>query len=605
MNGEELMWSASHCGVEVVAPSRLYMTTDKGKWGKKFGTVRFRYAHTKEYNGTIAKFGDFAIELRAYNDGIAYRFISDVRGEYNVIDELAEFAFAGEDMAWVPYVNYKPDATTDYSTQFYTSFENTYDHVALKDIDWRRLMFTPAVVEHNGLKLCIVESNLEDYPGMFLSNRDQDGVIDTEFATVPDEVVQGDYNMLQGVVKSRKPYIAECRGKRTFPWRGVVIAEEDSDLVDSRLVWNLADECRLKDTSWIKPGKVAWEWWNNWGLEGVNFEVGINNATYKYYIDFASRYGIEYVILDEGWSVKGEADLMKVVPEIDIEELVAYGEERGVGIILWAGYWALQRDVEGLCKHYANLGVKGWKVDFLDRDDQQMVRFVYDLAKVAAKYHLIVDYHGVYKPTGLERTYPNAINFEGVHGLETMKWLGREHDQLTYDVTIPFIRGVAGPMDYTPGAMQNAYRADYEPRYSRPMSQGTRCHQLAMYVVYNQPLAMLCDSPTAYEKEPKYTKFLAAIPTVWSGGECVEGGIGEYVVVRRESDDAVYIAGLNGNTEREVVVSLEGEEYRSIEIYMDSCEAASKYEYACADTVTGDLKIWMAEGGGFVIKIKR
>lgn len=598
-----LSWSLSKDGVEVVAPSRLAMVTSNGVWGEDVKECKLTSDELSLYSALTADFGDYKVELRAYDDGVAYRFISDVSGEYNVIDELAEFAFAGEDMAWVPYVNYKPDATTDYATQFYTSFENTYDYVALKDVDWRRLIFTPAVVERNGLRLCIVESNLEDYPGMFLSNRDQDGVIDTEFATVPDVVEQGDYNMLQGVVTSRKPYIAECRGKRTFPWRGVVIAEQDSDLVNSRMVWNLADECRLNDTSWIKPGKVAWEWWNDWGLEGVDFTPGINNETYKYYIDFASRYGIEYVILDEGWSVKGEADLMKVVPEINIKELVDYAAERNVGIILWAGYWALNRDVEGLCKHYANLGVKGWKVDFLDRDDQEMVEFVYDLAEVAAKYHLLVDYHGVYKPTGLNRTYPNAINFEGVHGLETMKWLGAEHDQITYDVTLPFIRGAAGPMDYTPGAMQNAYRAEYEPRYSRPMSQGTRCHQLAMYVVYNQPLAMLCDSPTAYEKEPQYTKFLAEIPTVWRGSECVEGAIGEYVVVRRESDDAVYIAGLNGNDAREVVVSLEGEEYSAIEIYSDDASVASKYQYSTS--VDGQLRVWMAEGGGFVIKMKR
>ena len=599
----QLRWSLSRDGVEVVAPSRLVMVTSEGVWGEGVSECKVTSKELSLYSTLTADFGDYRVELRAYEDGVAYRFISDIRGEYTIIDELVEFAFAGEDKAWVPYVNYKPDATTDYATQFYTSFENTYDYVALKDIDWRRLMFTPAVVEHNGLKLCIVESNLEDYPGMFLSNRDQDGVIDTEFATVPDVVEQGDYNMLQGVVKSRKPYIAECKGRRTFPWRGVVIAEQDSDLVNSRLVWNLADECRLKDTSWIKPGKVAWEWWNDWGLEGVDFKVGINNDTYKYYIDFASHYGIEYVILDEGWSVKGEADLMQVVPEIDIEELVAYGNERGVGIILWAGYWALQRDVEGLCRHYAKMGVKGWKVDFLDRDDQQMVEFVYDLAEIAAKYHLLVDYHGIYKPTGLERTYPNAINFEGVHGLETMKWLGAEHDQITYDVTIPFIRGVAGPMDYTPGAMQNAPRAEYEPRYSRPMSQGTRCHQLAMYVVYNQPLAMLCDSPTAYEKEPKYTKFLAEIPTMWRDSKCVEGAIGEYAVVRREAEDTVYIAGLNGNTAREVVVSFEDEEYSAIEIYSDDKSAASKYQYST--NADGQLRVWMAEGGGFVIKMKR
>lgn len=599
-----LQWSAYHDNKEVVAPSRLAMVTDRGVWGENITQASIQHTDYIYYSCTVVDFGDYSVELRAYHKGVAYRFISNIDGDYKIIDELAEFSFNKRDKAWVPYVNYRPDATSDYATQYETSFENTYTHTALKDIDWRRLIFAPIVVERNDLKLWISESNLEDYPGMFLSNRDGDGVLDTEFAPRPKEVEQGGYNMLQGMVKSRHDYIADCHGARTFPWRIVAIGEEDRNLISNHaLVWELADECRLEDTSWIKPGKVAWEWWNDWGLEGVDFTPGINNETYKYYIDFASRYGIEYVILDEGWSVKGEADLMQVVPEINIKELVDYAAERNVGIILWAGYWALNRDIEGLCKHYSEMGVKGWKVDFLDRDDQEMVEFVYDLAEVAAKYHLLVDYHGVYKPTGLNRTYPNAINFEGVHGLETMKWLGAEHDQITYDVTIPFIRGVAGPMDYTPGAMQNAYRAEYEPRYSRPMSQGTRCHQLAMYVVYNQPLAMLCDSPTAYEKEPQYTKFLAEIPTVWRGSECVEGAIGEYVVVRRESDDAVYIAGLNGNDAREMVVSLEGEEYSAIEIYSDDASVASKYQYSTS--ADGQLRVWMAEGGGFVIKMKR
>ena len=589
-----------------VNPSRLKMETSVGTWGENVGKGKVKKSSHGEYNAAVVNFGDYSVELRAYNDGVAYRFISNIEGDYIIVDELAEFAFAAEDMAWVPYVNFKPDATSDYSTQFYTSFENTYDYVSLKDIDWRRLMFTPAVVESNGLKVCIIESNLEDYPGMFLSNRDGDGILDTEFATVPDVVEQGDYNMLQGVVKSRKPYIAECSGKRTFPWRGIVIGD-DTDIANSRLVWNLADECRLEDTSWIKPGKVAWEWWNDWGLEGVDFTPGINNETYKYYIDFASRYGIEYVILDEGWSVKGEADLMKVVPEIDIKELVDYAAERNVGIILWAGYWALQRDIEGLCKHYSELGVKGWKVDFLDRDDQQMVHFVYDVAEIAAKYHMLVDYHGVYKPTGLQRTYPNAINFEGVHGLETMKWLGREHDQITYDVTIPFIRAVAGPMDYTPGAMRNAPRDTYTPDYSRPMSQGTRCHQLAMYVVYDQPLAMLCDSPTAYEQEPEYTQFLAEIPTVWNKTEVYEGEIGEYIVVAKECEDAMYIAGLNGNVARKVAIPIDFTEYSAVEIYKDSNDAKSNYTHLTIKRKGGieSLKVPMDAGGGFVIKLKK
>ena len=608
-----LRWSARHNGVEAVALSRMAMATDRGVWGENVGCAE---SVKIEPDSCVAEvtFGEYGVELRAYDEGVAYRFISHCTGDYKILDELAEFAFDGEDMAYVPYVNFRPDATSDYATQYETSFENIYSYTAIKDIDWRRLIFAPVVVEGNGLKFWLSEANLEDYPGMFFSNRDGDGLLDTEFAPRPKEVEQGGHNMLQGMVLSRYEYIAECRGERHFPWRIVAIGESDADIANSNLVWELSDECRVADTSWIKPGKVAWEWWNDWGLEGVDFEVGINNATYKYYIDFASRYGIEYVILDEGWAVNLAADLMQVIPEIDIQELVDYAAERNVGIILWAGYWALNRDIEGLCKHYAEMGVKGWKVDFLDRDDQAMVEFVYNLAEVAANYKLLVDYHGVYKPAGLNKTYPNAINFEGVHGLETMKWLGAEHDQITYDVSLPFIRGVAGPMDYTQGAMLNAAKGCYEPNYSRPMSQGTRCHQLAMYVVYDAPLTMLCDSPTNYEKEPEFTAFLASIPTVWSDKKCLEGAIGEYVVVTTRTDDALYVAGLNGSLSRDVVVDYRVEGYAGdVEIYCDAATSevrgsdytytklSSEDFYASAECRT----LHMASGGGFLIKISK
>ena len=617
-----LQWSAYHDHKEVVAPSRLAMVTDRGVWGENITQASIQQ-HTDyiNYSCTVVDFGDYSVELRAYHNGVAYRFISNIDGDYKIIDELAEFSFSEDDKAWIPYVNFRPDATSDYATQFETSFENTYTYTALKDIDWRRLIFAPIVVERNDLKLWISESNLEDYPGMFLSNRDGDGILDTEFAPRPKEVEQGGHNMLQGMVKSRHDYIADCHGSRTFPWRVVAMGKEDRDLISNALVWELADECRLEDTSWIKPGKVAWEWWNDWGLEGVDFTPGINNETYKYYIDFASRYGIEYVILDEGWAVNLTADLMQVVPEIDIKELVDYAAERNVGIILWAGYWALNRDIEGLCKHYSEMGVKGWKVDFLDRDDQEMVEFVYDLAEVAAKYHMLVDYHGVYKPTGLNRTYPNAINFEGVHGLETMKWLGAEHDQITYDVTLPFIRGAAGPMDYTPGAMRNAAKGHYYPDYSRPMSQGTRCHQLAMYIAYYAPLTMLCDSPTAYEAEPEFTKFLAEIPTKWNLGKqfSKESKIGEYVQVMADNhidtDEASrewYIAGLNGHKARKATIQL-SPEYRvkSVEVYVDGDNAkrdGSDYKrYTISEEEynknKGVIKVKMAPGGGFVIRL--
>ena len=618
-----LRWSAHLGDKEVVAPSRLTMTTDRGVWGEgiKSADVKKFDCHTGNYfswySCAVVNFGDYSVELRAYMDGVAYRFISNIEGDYKIVDELAEFSFDGEDKAWIPYVNFRPDATPDYATQFETSFENTYTHTALKDIDWRRLIFAPIVVERKGVKVWISESNLEDYPGMFLSNRDGNGVLDTEFAPRPKEVEQGGYNMLQGMVKSRHDYIAECHGSRTFPWRVVAIGEEDCELANNDLVWELADECRLEDTSWIKPGKVAWEWWNDWGLEGVDFEPGINNETYKYYIDFASRYGIEYVILDEGWSVKGEADLYNVVPEIDIKELVDYAAERNVGIILWAGYWALNRDIEGLCKHYSEMGIKGWKVDFLDRDDQEMVEFVYDLAEIAAKYHMLVDYHGVYKPTGLNRTYPNAINFEGVHGLETMKWLGREHDQITYDVTLPYIRGAAGPVDYTPGAMRNGAKGHYHPDYSRPMSQGTRCHQLAMYIIYYSPLTMLCDSPTNYEKEPEFTRLIASMPTALrTKRQITDGAIGEYVECSYcdIQEGITYEAGLNGNEPRRVTVSIPiNIEYESIDLYVDGARAeedGTDYQHISIDFTKFktysdyQIDIDMAAGGGYLMVIK-
>lgn len=607
-----LRWWAHLNNEVVVAPSHLAMITDRGTWGQSIESANIERIDHINYSGAVVDFGDYSVELRAYKDGVAYRFISNIGGDYKIVDELAEFSFGEEDMAWIPYVNYRPDATSDYATQYETSFENTYTHTALKDIDWRRLIFAPIVVEHNGIRAWISESNLEDYPGMFLSNRDENGVLDTEFAPRPKEVEQGGHNMLQGMVLSRHDYIAACHGTRTFPWRIVAMGLKDVDVANNSLVWELADECRIEDTSWIKPGKVAWEWWNDWSLDGVDFKPGINNETYKYYIDFASRYGIEYVILDEGWSVNLAADLMQVVPEIDIKELVDYAAERNVGIILWAGYWALNRNIEGLCRHYSEMGVKGWKVDFLDRDDQQMVEFVYDLAEIAARYHMLVDYHGIYKPTGLNRTYPNAINFEGVHGLETMKWLGAEHDQITYDVTLPYIRGAAGPMDYTQGAMRNAPRDKYYPDYSRPMSQGTRCHQLAMYIIYDAPLTMLCDTPTNYEAEPEFTTFMAQIPTVWDSHRVIDGVIGEYIEVERDTEGAIYRAGLNGNTPRTVTVTIpEYYDIESIELFTDGDNASTDgtdYNYVVnpidAKEANGkSIEIEMAAGGGYLIKI--
>lgn len=317
------------------------------------------------------------------------------------------------------------------------------------------------------------------------------------------------------------------------------------------------------------------------------------------------------MILDEGWAVNRQADLMQVIPEIDIPELVAYGRERGVGIILWAGYHAFDRDMEEVCRHYAEIGVKGFKVDFMNRDDQQLVDFIYRAAETAAKYHLLLDFHGMYKPTGLNRTWPNVINFEGVHGLEQLKWSPETVDMVTYDVTIPFIRMVAGPMDYTQGAMRNAARGNYRPINSEPMSQGTRCHQLALYVVFNSPLNMLCDSPTEYMREPESLRFIASIPTVWDETVPLNGKVGEHVALARRSDDDWYIGGITGWESLDMTVDLSflpAGQYE-MTLFRDGANAHRKgidYRKETRTVASGEtITLHLAPGGGFAAHLRK
>ena len=415
--------------------------------------------------------------------------------------------------------------------------------------------------------------------------------------------------MVQEKIDSRKDYIAECQPFEKFPWRVVAVSSSDKELTDSDIVWKLATPAADTDWSWVRPGKVAWDWWNAWNIKGVDFEAGVNNDTYKYYIDFAAANHIEYVILDEGWAVKYANDLNQVVPEIDLEELVAYGRERGVGIILWAGYWPFAKDMENVCRHFSEMGIKGFKVDFMNRDDQPMVDWYRRAAEMCAKYHLLMNFHGAYKPTGLQRTYPNVVNFEGVHGLEQMKWSDPSVDQVTYDVTIPFIRMLAGPMDYTQGAMRNATKKNYKPIRTEPMSQGTRCRQLAEYVVFESPLNMMCDSPTNYMAERECTDFIAAIPTVWDETVALDGKVAEYVVMARRKADTWYVGAMAGWDGREMEIDLgflpEGE--YSMTVFRDGVNAhriASDYKKVTTDVPSDrKMKIKMAPGGGWAAVI--
>ena len=626
---DDVRWSVEDDGKSIIEPSQIAMQIGEGEvWGAKpilrkasVGKIdevipsplyKKSEVENKCTTLTLTFKGDYAIELRAYDNAAAYRFVSTRKGDYTVKNEVSEWDFAEDNTVYGSYVKFNRKGTGNaIEKQYYNSFENAYFVEPLKKMNPERLMFLPVLVDVGGKKVCITESDLMSYPGMYLYNSNGDTTLEGNFAPYPDKVTQGGHNMLQGEVQTRKPYIAEVSGPRSFPWRICIVADNDAELLDDDMVFRLSQPNAIGDTSWIKPGKVAWDWWNDWGLYGVDFEPGINNRTYEYYIDFAARNGIEYVILDEGWSVNKKADLMQVIPEIDVKHLCDYAKERGVGIVLWAGYWALNRDMEGVMKHYAEMGVKGFKIDFMDRDDQQMVDFYERAAVTAAKYKLMCDFHGAYKPCGLSRKYPNVVNYEGVNGLEQMKWSTIELDQVTYDVMIPFIRMVAGPMDYTQGAMVNAQKASYHASNSEPMSQGTRCRQLAMYVVFESPFNMLCDSPTNYEKEPVCTEFIAKIPTVWDETEALDGKVGEYCIIARRAGDVWYVGGMTNWDEREVEIDLSflGEGNYAATEFVDGPNANKLGRDFLKKEIEvkggSKLKVKMAQGGGFAMKIEK
>ncbi|WP_300699731.1 glycoside hydrolase family 97 protein [Bacteroides sp.] len=623
--GEDLTYTVKRNGKTLLSPSALAMSLSDGEvWGRN---ARLRYSKKiaankvipspfyrktevkDEYNGLQMIFhGQWGLEFRVYNDGVAYRFINHRKNPFNVVDEEVNYCFTDDVLLTMAYVN----AKGSFEDQFFNSFENIYTTASLSKVDDSRLVLLPAVAALDmSTKVCIIESDLESYPGLYLTSANKPNSLKAVFAPYPKDSRQGGHNQLQAIVTQRETYIARVNGKRTFPWRGIVVSDTDIELANSDMSYLLAAPLRLDEIDWIRPGKVAWEWWNDMNLEGVDFQTGINNATYKYYIDFASANGIEYVILDEGWAVNLKADLMAVVPDIDLKELVEYGKAKNVGIVLWAGYLAFDRDMENVCRHYSEIGVKGFKVDFMDRDDQQMVEFVHRAAETAARYHLFLDLHGMYKPAGLNRTWPNILNFEGVFGLEQMKFCRPMPDMVTYDVTVPFIRQVAGPMDYTQGAMKNVSKENSYVCFSEPMSQGTRCHQLAAYMVFDSPLNMLCDSPTNYQREPESLEFIAGIPTVWGQTLVLDGRMGEYIVTARRHNETWYVGGLTGWTAREFTLdcSFLGDGQFKVTLFKDGINAHRKGTDYTKEifSVTGgqQLKLHMAPGGGFALKIDK
>ena len=626
--GDRLTYDITCNGRQILTPSPISMTLDNGTvWGenaKLSGTSRksvdemipspfYRASELRNhYNGLTLRFKkDWNVEFRAYNDGIAYRFVNQGKKPFHVVTEVSDYCFPSDMTASVPYVKSGKDG--DYNSQFFNSFENTYTTDKLSKLNKQRLMFLPLVVDAgDGVKVCITESDLENYPGLYLSASEGANRLSSMHAPYPKRTVQGGHNQLQMLVKEHEDYIAKVDKPRNFPWRIAVVTTTDKDLAATNLSYLLGAPSRMSDLSWIKPGKVAWDWWNDWNLKGVPFKAGINMDTYKYYIDFASRNGLEYVVLDEGWYDPKSGDMLTVIPELDLPELIRYGKSKGVELVLWTVFNVLDSQLDEACRKYAEMGIKGFKVDFLDRDDQTAVEMIYRIAAKAAEYKLILDYHGIYKPTGLNRTYPNVVNYESVFGMEEMKWSEVEKNMPLYDVTFPYIRLMAGYVDYTPGAMRNLSKRDFQPMYSSPASMGTRCHQLAAYIVHDSPFTMLCDAPTNYLKEQECVDFISSIPVETDSTFIYSGKLGESIVTVRKKDINWYIGGMTNWDEREVTLDFsflgEGEKYQCT-LFKDGVNASRQAEDYVKETFVVDaytkLPIHLASGGGFALKLER
>ncbi len=537
----------------------------------------------------------FRLIFRVYDDGVAYRLKTDIDGEIRVKDEKVNFIFPEDENVFYP---------TDES--FFTHSERLYEQLRLSDINPDKLASTPFLIDRkDGLSVLITEAHLEDYPGMYVKgNSDNPLLLDVVF---PHFVLKDKLNRDRDV----KPvevadYIAVTDGSRFFPWRLVAFEQDDKDILDNQIVFRLSPESRLDDTSWIKPGKVSWDWWNACNNYGVPFISGVNTATYKYHIDFAADYGLDYIILDEGWSTP--ADLFEMNPDVNVPEICEYADKKGVGVILWVLWNALDKDLDKALDQFAEWNVKGIKVDFMQRDDQWMVNYYWRVSKAAAKRHMLVDFHGAYKPAGLRSAYPNMITREGVKGLENAKW--SEDITPDHDCTLPFIRQFAGPIDYTPGAMRNAQKKNYNISFTRPMSQGTRAHQLALYVVFESPLQMLADAPSNYYREPLSMEFLSAVPSVWDETIPLFGKVGDYVGVARRSGDERDIGAITDWAERDFDIDLGFLPNGNFELveFKDGPNAANHAEDLTKETVrvsSGDkIKIHLAPGGGYAAIVR-
>ena len=593
---DRLTWEVRHGSTTILTPSEIGIN----------GTLAKLKGKTEGHTVTVRN-QQYSVEFRADDDAAAYRITVNGKKPLTIDSETAEFNFADDYQAFIPYVNDNRSGE-----RYCYSFESYYDEQPLSKMFTDSLAINPLAVRLPEGKLAVVaDMGAVDYPGMFLLKNGAHG-LKAAFAPYPTEETIGGYARLNLIPTRRASYIAKDV-KGALPWRIVLVTRQDRQLLTAQLPERFGPQCQIADTSWIKPGKVAWDWWNATMLTGVPFRAGMNTDTYRYYIDFAAKNHLEYIIIDEGWSTD-ESLRSDLNPDIDLLSLLPYAQKKGVGIILWSSWRNCINNTEEDFKYYASLGVKGFKVDFFDRDDQAVMRSAWQIAQCAARHHLLLDYHG-YRPTGIQKAWPNIVNFEGVKGLENSKWEPRSgdgplHNQPRYDVSIPYLRQLVGPLDYTPGAMNNATRAQFFGNNDHPMSQGTRAHQVAMYTIFDAPLQMLADSPSKYIKEQETTNFISKIPTTWDEVVPLDGRLGQYVAVAKRKGTTWYVAAMTDWTPRQLNISLSmlGSGQHQAEVFADGVNAdrdATDYQLSTLTVAQGDsITIRLAPAGGWSAIIK-
>ena len=620
--GDQITYSLTHEATQVLSASPISMTLQTGEVlgrAPRGATARrtsvnqtipspfYKKSQVVEnYNQLTVTFrGDYGIIFRAYNEGFAYRFTTSRRGDLVITNEEFTLNFPKDYLTYSPYSG-AGEGTFEH--QLRNSFEGLYTRATLSNLDTARLIYLPMLVElDDGKKLCVAEVDLWGFPGTFFNSNGAQ-TLTAVHAGYPKSSEPRERSVF---ILEHDDFIAKSVGTRVFPWRLFVVANNASELLDSDLVYVIAEPSRLADVSWIKPGKSAWDWGNGGILTGVDFRSGMNTETFKHYIDFAAKHGLEHVLVDEGWAVDRDNILAGVVSTLDFDELVRYGRSKNVDIQIWMSYRVFHHDMENIARHFSSMGIKGFKVDFMDRNDQEITDFVYEAAEICAKYKLLLNLHGVYAPTGLQRTLPNVITYEGVLGAEWAKF-GDQRTVLQHvvnDVTFPFIRMVAGPADYTPGGMLNASRQNFRIVFNEPMTPGTRCRQLAMFIVFHSPMTVLLDRPSYYEREPECINFIAKIPTVWDETVPLENSIAEYVSVARRSGNEWFIGGISNWSRRELTLDLSflGEGNYKAELFTDGMNAdriASDYKREIID-IPADRKLTvrLVQGGGFAARI--